>query len=103
MKKFIITISILAIIGGIVLGGYGYFNGQKPLEYDFSIAQKGEVIQEVSVIGRVEPAQDVELAFEKSGRVSNIYTEVGREVSAGQILIRLENNELLAKLLSLLV
>ena len=99
MKKLIIIVSVLAIIGGVILGGYGYFGGKKSPEYDFSIAFKGGVVQEVSVTGRVEPAKAVEIAFEKSGRVSSIYAKVGQKVSAGQILTRLENNELLAQLL----
>lgn len=99
MRKTTIILSILAIVGGVVLGGYGYFSGEKTPDYNFVVAQKGEVIQEVSVVGRVKPARAADLAFEKSGKVSGVYAEIGQKVQTGQILARLENSELLAQLL----
>ncbi|MCH8741760.1 efflux RND transporter periplasmic adaptor subunit [Patescibacteria group bacterium] len=68
------------------------------LTYDFIIAKKGDLIQEVSVTGKVKPVESVDLAFEKSGKVNQVLVKVGQKVETGQILIVLESAELLAQL-----
>ncbi len=95
MKKYIF------IVSGIVLVAIGYLVwGRNPkANYDFIIVKKQDVIQQVSVTGKVEPAQSVDLAFEKGGKVSVINIGVGDKVYAGQALIILENAELSAQLL----
>ena len=84
MKKTIVIFSILAIIGGVILGAYGYFGGNKFPDYDFITAEKKDLIQEVSVTGRVKPAESVDLAFERSGRVTSVGAIVGDKVKTGQ-------------------
>lgn len=92
----------LAIAGVIVIGllvaGYFYFFGTEKLAYEFVVAKRANIIQEVSVTGRVKPAEDVNLAFEKSGRVAHVYVKVADEVRIGQVLARLDNAELSSQL-----
>ncbi len=92
--KIFIPLIILAIIAG----GFIYFNRSKTPDYEFAVVSKGTIVQEVSVTGKVEPAESVDLAFEKSGRVSYIYVGVGDKISAGRSLARLDNSELIAQL-----
>ena len=98
MKKTIIILSVLAIVGGIVLGGYGYFGRDKTPAYDFIVAKRGNLIQEVSVTGRVKPVQTVELAFEKGGKIAAVFAGVNDKVGEGDILVSIDNKELLAQL-----
>lgn len=97
IKKPIVIISILVIFG-LAIGGYFYFGGEKKSTFDIIVAKRADLIQEVSVTGRVDPAQSVELAFEKSGRVVAVYANVGKQVLAGQKLVVLENADLQAQL-----
>ncbi len=46
----------------------------------------------------MEPAENVDLAFEKSGTVTGVYTDVGEIVSASQKLAELDTSELAASL-----
>ncbi len=94
-KPAIIIGAVIVII--LVIGGYFYFSPKKPA-YEFIFASKGNVIQEVSVTGRVKPAESVDLAFEKTGKVAGIYVDVGSRVFSGQILMQLSNADLLAQL-----
>lgn len=94
-----ISIAFLVVFLGFIAGGYFYFNREKKPEFEVAIARRGEIVQEVSVTGHVEPVQSVELAFEKSGKVFAVYTGVGKQVLAGQALVALENSELAAQLL----
>jgi len=43
---------------------------------------RGTIVEIVSVTGRVKPASSVELAFERSGKVSRVLARVGDRVAA---------------------
>jgi len=97
LKRPIVIISFVILAGGII-GGYAYFGGDKAQTYDFVVVKKRNLIQEVSVTGHVKPAKSVNLAFEKAGKVSRVYADVGNKVGIGQTLVVLENAETIAQL-----
>ncbi|MDO8524284.1 MAG: efflux RND transporter periplasmic adaptor subunit [bacterium] len=96
-KRFILIASgvvvVLAITAGIVVGQIN-----KPLPYEFVIVKKQNVIQEVSVTGKVKPAQSVDLALERGGKIKSSPIQVGDLVTEGQILVSLDKSELQAQL-----
>lgn len=93
-KKYLIPFIFIAIVAG----SYFYFKKQKEPEATFVIAQKISLTQEVSATGRVKPAEEASLAFEKSGKISGVYAKTGDFVYAGQALVTLDNRELSAQL-----
>ncbi|HEB13570.1 MAG TPA: hypothetical protein ENI13_01170, partial [candidate division CPR3 bacterium] len=62
-------------------------------------AQRGDVIDEVSITGRVQSAEDVNLAFEKTGTVGRINVSIGDKVARGTMLVSLTNSDIAAQLL----
>ncbi|MBU2632883.1 FtsX-like permease family protein, partial [Patescibacteria group bacterium] len=63
---------------------YFFLKGEKELPYDFAIAERGSLTQEVSVTGRVQPSESVDLAFEKTGKIVNERTgEIGLRKAVG--------------------
>jgi HlyD family secretion protein len=99
MKKVIIIVSIvLIIIGGYLT--YRGISGSEESPYSVFEVIRGEIIQKVSVTGTVISAKEIDLEFEKSGKIRRIEVRVGDEVSAGQILVRLDTAELNAQLLA---
>jgi HlyD family secretion protein len=94
-KKIIIIVIVMA---ALIASAYFVFRGDGAPTYEFVVVGEGEVIQEVSVTGAVKPAQDVDLAFEKGGKVSLIRANVGDKVIAGQVLVALSNSDLVAQL-----
>lgn len=82
----------------IIVGGYFIFGRGKKPQYEFIIAKRSELIQEVSVTGRVKPKRHIGYTFEKSGKVSNLYVKVGDKVKAGAVLASLEHADLEAEL-----
>ena len=94
-KKIIITTIVIALV---VIGAFTYFkrSGQSS-PYEFTVSQRSNIIQEVNVIGHVKPAESVDLAFEKGGKVSRVYVAVGERVNAGKLLVSLSNSELVAQ------
>ncbi|MCH7758840.1 efflux RND transporter periplasmic adaptor subunit [Patescibacteria group bacterium] len=95
-KKSIIILSIIGLV--VLITGYQFFKKDGVSKYEFVVVEKRDLIQEVSVVGRVRPIQEVNLAFEKSGQVAFIYVKIGDQVTAGQVLITLDDAELKSQL-----
>lgn len=87
--KQIIVISII-LIGSIAIM-YIFTKKDEPT-FSFIITERGNIIQEVAVTGRVKPTKSVELAFEKTGRIGWINVKVGKRVFAGYTLLGLSND-----------
>lgn len=95
-SNLIVIIVILAVLAG---GGYWLWGrGNDEPKEEIVRVTRGTLMQEVSVTGRVKPAESVNLAFERSGRVAIINANVGGTVSFGQILASLYNADLAASL-----
>jgi HlyD family secretion protein len=91
------------IAGGflvLIIGGFLIFRGDKQPSYETVIVKRDVLIQEVSITGRVKPAQAVDLQFESSGRISTINYKVGEKVNAGATIASLENQDLQAAVVS---
>lgn len=95
-KKIIFSLILLA--GLIALGTTFVATRGSKESYDFVIAEKGDLEQIVSVRGRLEPVQKIDLSFERSGKVKQIKVNLGEKVQVGQILARLKNNDLRSQL-----
>jgi RND family efflux transporter MFP subunit len=88
-KQIVWSLLIISIIGI----GYFYFGRTNDTTLQNTVTVKrGDVVQEVSVTGRVEPVSTVNLSFEKSGRIQGVYTRVGQHVSAGTLLAEIESS-----------
>ena len=92
--KFFIPAIIIVVILILILS-----NGNKKPTYESIIIGRGDIKQEVSATGRVKPVESVDLAFEKSGKVSTIDVKIGDKVEVGKILASLDNQELQAQVL----
>lgn len=88
-RNIIIALVIIAVIVVIFL-----VTRDKGPGYEFATVIRGDVTEEVSVTGKLKPAQDVDLAFETSGRVASVPSGIGDWVYAGQALVRLDSSEL---------
>lgn len=86
---------ILAIV--VVIGGYFIFFRQSPM-YQFVAVERGSITESVSLTGNTIPLQSVTLSFSSSGNVSRVYSDLGKQVYAGQVLAELTLNDLLAQL-----
>jgi HlyD family secretion protein len=56
-------------------------------------------LQEVSVSGKVVPADTVDLAFNQTGRVAGVFADVGDIVPAGTVLASIENGDVRGEVL----
>lgn len=86
---------VLAVL--IIIGIFYFTRAKKPV-YEFAVAKRADIIQEVSVTGQVKPAKRLDLAFEKSGKIAGVSARINSKVKVGQILISLDNAEFVAQL-----
>ena len=87
---------IIVVFAGI--GIYFLFFRKSALLPETILAKRGTIVQEVSVTGQIKPAEEVDLAFEKGGKVAMVGASVGDHVNQGQIIVRLESGELIGQL-----
>jgi HlyD family secretion protein len=85
--------AVLAVIAIIVVI---FINKIPHLQY--TKAEKGTVTATVSLDGMVKPSQNVDLAFQLSGKIKNVLVNVGDKVSSGQPLADLDDADLQAQL-----
>lgn len=77
-------------------GGYFVFSGGGP-EYETLTVQADNFEQQVSVSGKVIPAQEVELGFTQSGRIARVNVRVGDRVAAGRVLAEIDAGDVYAQ------
>ncbi|MFA6338768.1 MAG: efflux RND transporter periplasmic adaptor subunit [Candidatus Paceibacterota bacterium] len=91
--KFIIPIVVIVLAFSAL--AYKYYLNQKNLaKYETETVKKADVVEEVSSTGTVKPSHSVDLAFEKSGRISEVNVSVGDYVYSGAVLASLGNSDI---------
>lgn len=95
-KKIFWLILALIILGG---GGVYYYQRSSTtgVVYTTQPVVRTNLKQTVSATGKVKPAEEINLNFETSGRISQINVKTGSEVKAGDILATLQTSELASK------
>ena len=91
-NRWFITIIIILI----VMGWFVFSKNKSDAKYIET--KRGRVISEVSITGKVKPIKSLDLAFEKSGRISRVLVGIGDRVYTGQALIILDNTDIAAQL-----
>jgi multidrug efflux pump subunit AcrA (membrane-fusion protein) len=90
--------SIIILIVIVAIVWYAVSGGKKPVTTTYVTAEIGNIKEEVSVTGNVKPVADVDLAFERGGKVASLNVRVGDRVSTGQALASVSNADLVANL-----
>ncbi len=89
-RKILTTVVVLVVLGIV----FFFVKGGKAPEREYIKASRMNIEQSVGVTGRVEPAEKVDLAIQTGGKVSAVAVKVGQEVSAGDILLRVNTSDL---------
>lgn len=89
---------VITAVLAIGVLGYWYFSKSNQKQLALVTVTRGSILQEVNVTGNTKPEQSVDLAFEKSGKVTGVFVDVGDAVSAGTLLVKLDASELFGTL-----
>ncbi|MCB0632695.1 MAG: efflux RND transporter periplasmic adaptor subunit, partial [Lewinella sp.] len=89
-----------AVLAAAAYFGYRYFNqsGQTQVVVETVRVKKGNITNEVSATGTVEPVEQVEIGTQVSGEVSKIHVDYNSVVKKGQLLAELDKSNLKAAL-----
>ena len=89
LKKKSVYIPLL-IVAVIIIFAF-YRSRGKTAAVSIAAVTRGVITQEVTVTGSVKSKEAVDLAFEKTGKVRLVNADIGSKVSAGDLLVALEN------------
>ncbi|TAF33269.1 MAG: HlyD family efflux transporter periplasmic adaptor subunit [Cytophagales bacterium] len=90
--------NLLYIVGGVLvlllagsgLAKYkGWIGGSKPLEVKLGQAQYTKIVQLVSASGRIQPEEEVKIAPDVPGQITELLIEEGDSVLQGQLLLKI--------------
>jgi macrolide-specific efflux system membrane fusion protein len=90
-RRFWGSVVVLLILLLVIFGG-------KKEEDELLVMERGELQKTVLASGEVTSDVDLDLSFEKSGTVKEIYVTVGEEVKKGKVLTILDQGPELAEL-----
>jgi RND family efflux transporter MFP subunit len=93
-NKFFI-IGFILIIAAV--GMYFVFNKKTKTTYTTIKVERGNLIQTVSETGTVKANKEMDLNFNMSGKIANIFVKVGDQVKKDQVLAELDSSDLLLK------
>jgi len=95
IKKAIIILIVLAVVGLIILGVVAGKNGE--VEYTTIKVDRGAIIQTVSETGTVKAANEIDLSFLNSGRLLRSHYKIGDKVAKGVVVAELDYQNLSIK------
>lgn len=94
LKSKIFWVAIVIVVGG---GGFAYvkfFNQAPTVEYQTQKVIQADLAQTVSATGKVKSAQDIQLNFKNTGRLSILNVKTGDKVVKDQVLAQLRAADL---------
>lgn len=98
MRKTIVTIAVIALV--ILAGAWAYRAWLAPrgatqqTQGQVITVRRGTIEATVNASGVIQPEKQLALTFKSAGRIESISVAKGQQVRAGEILARLETDEL---------
>lgn len=98
IRRIVTALFLLVLVGGASWYLYSATAQEKeppPPDYEIFTVGKGDIAATVSATGAITPIDEVNLSFRGVGVVREILVAVGQAVAQGQVLARLDSEELL--------
>jgi HlyD family secretion protein len=90
MKKFIITIIVLAVIAASVGAYYRYRNPGEEVRISKLAVARGDIIESVGATGTLQAVKTVQVGSQVSGNIKALYADFNSIVKKGQIVAELD-------------
>ena len=91
-KLAALIIAVLCVIWLIV-----HFASGSKASYQTVTVTRGAITEVVSVTGNTTPVHSLDLSFQNGGMIASVYEDVGARVSAGDVIARLDTQDLQAQ------
>ncbi|MCU0242754.1 MAG: efflux RND transporter periplasmic adaptor subunit [Vicinamibacteria bacterium] len=89
MRKGIITVTAVGLVGGVSLGLYSWGVSSKDLPYKTVAVTRGDIVEKALAIGAIKPEREIAVKSKISGIVKRRFREVGDRVRAGDPLFEI--------------
>lgn len=86
-KKWPYIAAVVLLLIAVVV--WSKMRGDSAPRYETAKVVRGNLVQTVDATGKVESADEIGLRFESSGKISNIYKQVGGQVKKGEMIATL--------------
>lgn len=96
--KHHILIIIIAAVAGVGIVSYSIWGASKPHNLTAISVSRMTLQEEVRGDGNVKAAEAVDLAFERGGKITQVYGQTGAKVIIGQPIVALDSSDLSAQL-----
>ena len=97
MRRLLVTLLIIGVIGGVSWFGYQQFGGARAAaspDYEVVPLTRGDITSIVSASGTVLPERQTNLTLQTGGTITKVSVQAGDRVSAGQALVQLDTKDL---------
>jgi len=82
--------ALVAILFALALAGCDAAARESRTQYETAAVERGDIQDIVPAVGRIQPATQVEVGAEISGRLTGIFADFGDPVAEGQLLARID-------------
>src|SRR5438477_10470011 len=90
MKKALLTLLVLAVIGGGVYAYYRYRKTPPTPTVATAVVNRGDVVDTVGATGTLQAVTTVQVGTQVSGTIQSLYADFNSLVKKGQVLARLD-------------
>src|SRR5687768_98203 len=96
-RKVVIAVVAVVLVGAAV-GGAIARSRQRAVEVRLEEVRRRDLVAQVTASGNVRPRRTVDLSSDVSARVAQLLVREGDDVTAGQVLLRLDPTQFQAAL-----
>jgi HlyD family secretion protein len=90
VKKALVTLVVLAAVGGTVFAYYNYHKGSAAPTVNTAAVVRGDVVDTVGATGTLQAVTTVQVGAQVSGIIQDLYADFNSLVKKGQVLARLD-------------
>ena len=90
MKKSLVTLLLLAVIGGSAYAYFKYKDNGPKFTVTYAQISRGNIVDTVGATGTLQAVTTVQVGTQVSGTIQNLYADYNSLVKKGQVLARLD-------------
>src|SRR3954447_5544556 len=90
MKKALLALLVVALIGGSVYAYYRYKQTGPKASVTTAVVTRGDVVDTVGATGTLQAVKTVQVGTQVSGTIESLYADFNSLVKKGQVLARLD-------------
>src|SRR5918912_918082 len=90
MKRAILVLVIVAVVGGSVYAYYSYRKGGVKPTVATAQVTRGDIVETVGATGTLQAVTTVQVGTQVSGTIQSLYADFNSLVKKGQVLARLD-------------